>query len=130
MAAGTSGRGGDKLEGALTDLNISPAGWRVLDVGASTGGFTDCLLQRGAREAVAVDVGYGQFHWRLRQDPRVTLFERTNARYLTADQVGDGFDLVVIDVSFISLDLVFAGFASPFGAGRKNSGDGQASVRG
>lgn len=99
-------RGGKKLAGALEDLGVRADGLRALDVGASTGGFTDCLLRAGASEVVAVDVGYGQLHWRLRQDPRVTVLERTNARYLTPDQVGDLFDLAVIDVSFISLNLI------------------------
>jgi 23S rRNA (cytidine1920-2'-O)/16S rRNA (cytidine1409-2'-O)-methyltransferase len=99
-------RGGDKLAGALDDLGIDPAGWRCLDIGASTGGFSDCLLQRGAAAVVAVDVGYGQLHPKLRDDPRVRVFERTNARELTADHVaelGGPVDLVVIDASFISL---------------------------
>lgn len=99
-------RAGYKLEGALDDLGFRVKGMSALDVGASTGGFTDCLLQRGAEHVVAVDVGYGIFHWRLRQDPRVTLLERTNARYLTSEAAGDGFDLAVIDVSFISLTLI------------------------
>jgi len=99
-------RVGSKLEGAFDDLAVRAEGLRVMDVGASTGGFTDCLLQRGAREVVTVDVGYGQLHWRLRQDPKVKVVERTNARYLTPDQVGNPFDLVVIDVSFISLTLI------------------------
>ncbi|MFH1090469.1 MAG: TlyA family RNA methyltransferase [Pseudomonadota bacterium] len=99
-------RGGWKLEGALDDFGLKVEGFRVLDVGASTGGFTDCLLTRGAREVVAVDVGYGLMHWRLRQDPRVKLVERTNARYLTAAQVGQDFDLAVMDVSFISLEHI------------------------
>lgn len=104
--AGYVSRGGYKLEGALVDLDFDVQGLRVLDVGASTGGFTDCLLKKGASEIVAVDVGYGIFHWSLRQDPRVTLLERTNARSLTADQTGEPFDLAVIDVSFISLTLI------------------------
>lgn len=99
-------RGGLKLEGALNDLALKVEGLRTMDVGASTGGFTDCLLKRGAAEVTAVDVGYGLIHWRLRKDPRVTVLERTNARYLTPDQVGPPFDLAVIDVSFISLALI------------------------
>ena len=100
------GRGGVKLEGALADFSLNVAGARALDIGASTGGFTDCLLQHGAAEVTAVDVGYGQFDWRLRQDPRVRVIERTNARFLTPDLVGGPFSLVVIDVSFISLALI------------------------
>ncbi|MSU35740.1 MAG: TlyA family RNA methyltransferase [Pedosphaera sp.] len=99
-------RGGAKLEHGLDHFKISPAGMRVLDLGASTGGFTDCLLQRGAARVWAVDVGHGQLAWTLRQDPRVVVRERTNARHLTPDffaPEGDGFDLVVADCSFISL---------------------------
>jgi 23S rRNA (cytidine1920-2'-O)/16S rRNA (cytidine1409-2'-O)-methyltransferase len=101
-------RGGEKLAGALADLAIDPSGWRCLDVGASTGGFSDCLLQAGAREVVAVDVGYGQLAARLRADPRVRVLERTNARDLTADALPDGagIDLVTVDVSFISARLL------------------------
>ena len=99
-------RGGEKLTAALDDLGIDPTGLRCLDVGASTGGFTDCLLQRGAREIVAIDVGHSQMHSRLRLDPRVEVRERVNARHLEpADFEGD-FDLVVVDVSFISLALI------------------------
>lgn len=99
-------RGGGKLEGALEDLGVDVAGLACLDVGASTGGFTDCLLERGARSVVAVDVGRGQLHEKLRQDPRVALLERTNARHLTADALPGPVDLVVVDVSFISLRLL------------------------
>ncbi|MFH1134616.1 MAG: TlyA family RNA methyltransferase [Pseudomonadota bacterium] len=99
-------RGGFKLEGALDDFALDVTGLRCLDVGASTGGFTDCLLKKGAAEVVAVDVGYGLIHWRLRQDPRVRVVERINARSMTAAEVGADFDLAVIDVSFISLALV------------------------
>ena len=98
-------RGGDKLDHALTAFNLDVAGFRCADLGASTGGFTDCLLQRGASHVTAIDVGYGQIDVRLREDPRVTVVERVNARF---PQEGlRGLDLVVIDVSFISLDLVF-----------------------
>lgn len=97
-------RGGDKLEGALADLGLDPRGSACLDVGASTGGFTDCLLQHGARRVVALDVGHGQLHARLRQDARVDVRERVNARHLTADAFDERFDLVVVDVSFISVD--------------------------
>ena len=99
-------RGGDKLEGALADLGVEVRGLRCLDVGASTGGFSDCLLQHGAASVVAVDVGRGQLHEKLRQDPRVRSLERTHARELTPEQVGPDVDLVVIDVSFISLRQV------------------------
>jgi len=102
-------RGGHKLEGALTGFSLEVKGWRCLDLGASTGGFTDCLLQHGAREVVAVDVGHGQLHWRLRQDPRVIVHEGVNARDLAPyarDHFPDRFDLIVADVSFISLRKV------------------------
>ena len=99
-------RGGVKLAGALDALAIDVAGRLVLDVGASTGGFTDCVLQRGARAVIAVDVGYGQLAWALRNDPRVTVMERTNVRGLTADAIGGPVDLVVADLSFISLATV------------------------
>jgi 23S rRNA (cytidine1920-2'-O)/16S rRNA (cytidine1409-2'-O)-methyltransferase len=101
-------RGGFKLEGALNGFPLDVTGLRCLDLGASTGGFTDCLLQHGAREVVAVDVGHGQLHWRLRQDPRVRVYEGLNARDLSglADEKSKPFDLAVADVSFISLRLV------------------------
>jgi len=102
-------RGGHKLEGALRGFHLDVTGWRCLDLGASTGGFTDCLLQHGAREVVAVDVGHGQLHWRLRQDPRVRVFESVNARDLAAvaqEHFPGTFELIVADVSFISLRLV------------------------
>jgi 23S rRNA (cytidine1920-2'-O)/16S rRNA (cytidine1409-2'-O)-methyltransferase len=99
-------RGGTKLEGALEDLGISVTGRRCLDAGAGVGGFTDCLLQRGARSVVAVDVGYGDFDWRLRGDPRVRLLERVNVRTLDAAELGEPFDLIVADLSFISLVAV------------------------
>jgi 23S rRNA (cytidine1920-2'-O)/16S rRNA (cytidine1409-2'-O)-methyltransferase len=99
-------RGGVKLANALDAFGIDPAGRRALDAGASTGGFTDCLLQRGAEAVVALDVAYGELHWRLRQDPRVTVIERTNARSLEPDQLPFRPDLIVGDVSFISLTKV------------------------
>jgi 23S rRNA (cytidine1920-2'-O)/16S rRNA (cytidine1409-2'-O)-methyltransferase len=102
-------RGGHKLAGALEAferLGLSVAGRRCLDAGASTGGFTDVLLRRGAREVVAVDVGYGQLVWRLQQDPRVVVHDRTNVRELTRDLIGGPVDVVVGDLSFISLTLV------------------------
>ena len=100
------GRGGEKLAAGLDGFEISVGGVRALDAGASTGGFTDCLLQRGARQVVAVDVGYGQLHERLRGDPRVDLRERTNVRSLDAEAIGGPVDLVVADLSFISLRTV------------------------
>ena len=99
-------RGGLKLERALEHWRIDVTGKGCMDVGASTGGFTDCLLQRGAARVIAVDTGHGQIDFRLRTDPRVRLLEKTNARYLTRDQVTETVDLVVMDVSFISATLV------------------------
>ena len=99
-------RGGFKLEAALDAFSLDVKDRVLLDVGASTGGFTDCLLQRGAKRVVAVDVGYGQFHWKLRQDPRVVLLEKTNIRNLAPAMVKEDLDGAVIDVSFISLKLV------------------------
>lgn len=99
-------RGGEKLEGALADMGIEVTGLDVLDVGASTGGFTDCLLSRGAARVAAVDVGKGQLHWRLRKDPRVTAIEGLNARDLAAGDLPFRPGLAVLDVSFISLRKV------------------------
>ena len=99
-------RGGLKLERALDHWRIEVTARTCLDVGASTGGFTDCLLQRGAARVIAVDTGYGQIDFRLRQDPRVRLLEKTNARYLTREQLREVVDLVVMDVAFISATLV------------------------
>jgi 23S rRNA (cytidine1920-2'-O)/16S rRNA (cytidine1409-2'-O)-methyltransferase len=99
-------RGGVKLERALEHWKIAVAGKVCLDVGASTGGFTDCLLQHGAARVIAVDTGYGQMDFKLRQDARVRLLEKTNARYLTHEVVGTTVDLIVMDVSFISATLV------------------------
>ncbi|NGZ01740.1 MAG: TlyA family rRNA (cytidine-2'-O)-methyltransferase [Nitrospira sp. WS238] len=99
-------RGGEKLSAALDVSALALEGRVCLDVGCSTGGFTDCLLQRGAAKVYAVDVGYGQFDWRLRQDPRVVLIERTNIRYMARSAIPEPIDLVVIDVSFISLTKV------------------------
>ena len=96
-------RGGDKLAGALADFGVDPSGLDALDVGASTGGFTDALLAHGAAHVTALDVGYGQLAWPLRNDPRVTVVERTNFRTLSDDAFPAGFDLIVIDASFISL---------------------------
>lgn len=100
------GRGGEKLDAALHHFAIDVAGRRVLDVGASTGGFTDALLARGAREVVALDVGHGQLHPRLRGDPRVTVLERTNVRSATTEAIGGPADAVVADLAFISLTKV------------------------
>ena len=99
-------RGGLKLERALNHWNIDVKGKICLDVGASTGGFTDCLLQRGAARVIAVDTGYGQMDFKLRQDARVKLLEKTNARYVTREVIGEAVDLVAMDVSFISATLV------------------------
>jgi 23S rRNA (cytidine1920-2'-O)/16S rRNA (cytidine1409-2'-O)-methyltransferase len=97
-------RGGFKLAAALEAFGLDVCGWVVADVGASTGGFTDCLLQRGAGRVYAIDVGYGQLAWKLQQDPRVVVMDRTNARYL--DRLPEPVDLVTIDASFISLKLI------------------------
>lgn len=102
-------RGGEKLHHALHAFNINPANWTAMDLGASTGGFTDCLLQHGVQRVYAVDVGTGQLAWKLRTDPRVVVMERTNARHLTAWSFAPGFtpvDLITADCSFISLKLV------------------------
>ena len=129
-------RGGLKLAHALEVFQVSAEGLVAMDVGASTGGFTDCLLQHGARKVYAVDVGYGQLAWRLRQDPRVVVLERQNIRYLHREQVAEDIQLVTIDVSFISLKLVvpvLLTFLAPYGrlialikpqfeAGRENIG--------
>jgi 23S rRNA (cytidine1920-2'-O)/16S rRNA (cytidine1409-2'-O)-methyltransferase len=104
-------RGGEKLAAALDRFGLDPDGCRVLDAGASTGGFTDCVLQRGAAAVVAVDVGYGQLHERLRADPRVTVLDRTNVRELRPEDLGQPVDLVVADLSFISLRLVLGALA-------------------
>ena len=99
-------RGGLKLEKALRDFGVDPTGFVCSDSGASTGGFTDCLLQQGAKKVFAIDVGYGQLDWKIRSDPRVVVMERTNVRYVTPEQLGEPLDLSVIDVSFISLRIV------------------------
>ena len=99
-------RGGSKLERALDYWKINVVGKTCIDVGASTGGFTDCLLQHGASRVIAIDTGYGQMDFRLRQDPRVRLLEKTNARYLTHDLLGESADFVAMDVSFISAAIV------------------------
>ncbi|MEI9479702.1 MAG: TlyA family RNA methyltransferase [Deltaproteobacteria bacterium] len=97
-------RGGRKLEGALDAFAVDPGGMVILDVGASTGGFTDCVLQRGARKVYAVDVGYGQLAWKLRKDPRVVNLERRNIRYLKRQEVDEEVDFILIDASFISIE--------------------------
>jgi 23S rRNA (cytidine1920-2'-O)/16S rRNA (cytidine1409-2'-O)-methyltransferase len=99
-------RGGVKLEGAIKGFGINVEGKVCLDVGASTGGFTDCLLQHGAKRVYAVDVGWGQLHWKLRNDPRVICLEKKNIRYLPKEEIPEEVDLVTIDTSFISLKLV------------------------
>jgi len=99
-------RAGLKLEGALDQFRVDPRGKTCLDIGSSTGGFTQCLLERGAQRVIAVDVGTNQLDWKLRRDPRVVLLEKTNARYLTLEQVAMRSDLVTIDVSFISVTLI------------------------
>ena len=116
-------RGGLKLERALAHWNIDVRRKLCLDVGASTGGFTDCLLQHGAARVIAIDTGYGQMDFKLRQDPRVRLLEKTNARYLTADAIGETVDFMAMDVSFISATLVLpAVIESAFAAGAERSG--------
>jgi 23S rRNA (cytidine1920-2'-O)/16S rRNA (cytidine1409-2'-O)-methyltransferase len=97
-------RGGLKLEEALREFQLDPRGKVAMDIGASTGGFTDCLLQKGVEKVYAVDVGYGQLAWKLRQDPRVVNLERKNIRYLKPQEIGEKVDLVVIDTSFISVE--------------------------
>ena len=99
-------RGGLKLEKALRDFGVKPVDYVCSDSGASTGGFTDCLLQQGARKVFAIDVGYGQLDWKIRSDKRVVVMERTNIRYVTPEDLGEPLDLSVIDVSFIGLEIV------------------------
>ena len=102
------GRGGLKLEGALDHFQIDVAGKIALDIGASTGGFTDCLLQRGVAKVYAVDVGHDQLAWKIRNDPRVSVLEKVNARFLSNEQIPEPVDICVIDVSFISLTLILS----------------------
>ena len=97
-------RGGDKLEGALEAFGIDPKGMVVMDVGAATGGFTDCVLQRGAQKVYAVDAGYGQLAWKLQKDPRIMNLERRNIRYLKREEIQEETDLILIDASFISIE--------------------------
>jgi 23S rRNA (cytidine1920-2'-O)/16S rRNA (cytidine1409-2'-O)-methyltransferase len=111
-------RGGEKLAGALDAFALDVTGAVALDVGASTGGFIDCLLRRGARRVIGVDVGYGQLAWSLRQDPRVLVLERTNARLLRMTMLPERPDLATVDVSFISLALVLPAIAAVLSPGR------------
>jgi len=99
-------RGGNKLNKAILDFSISVKGKRAIDIGASTGGFTDCLLKHGAKEVYCIDVGYGQLAWKLQKDPRVVIMDRTNIRYLTPEKFEQLFGFATIDVSFISLEKV------------------------
>ena len=127
-------RGGLKLEKALEHWRIDLAGRVCLDIGASTGGFTDCMLQHGARRVVAVDTGYGQMDFRLRNDPRVRLLEKANARYLTRDAVGEDIDFIAMDVSFISATLVLpavvqSAFVRPAGTQEETSPSHAGTVR-
>lgn len=128
-------RGGLKLEAALTIFEVNPNGRVCMDVGTSTGGFTDCLLQHGAARVHAVDTGAGQIHWRLRTDQRVVLHEKTNARHLTGDVIGEPVSLIVCDVSFIGVSLLLPALAPlsdefivlvkpQFEAGREYVGEG------
>ncbi len=120
-----------KLEAALRHWEIDVTGKVCLDVGASTGGFTDCLLQHGARKVIAVDTGYGQIDFKLRSDERVRLLEKTNARYLKAEDVGEAIDLIVMDVSFISATLVLPAVVSAaraFGCSPVGGGAGKAAI--
>ena len=110
-------RGGEKLGGALESFDIDVSGQRIIDVGASTGGFTDCVLQRGAAHVVALDVGHGQLHPKLRYHPRVTVIERTNIRHADLAGLGAPFDLVVADLSFISLTVVAEPLVTAAGPG-------------
>lgn len=112
-----AGRGGDKLAAALDQFAVNVTGRTALDVGASTGGFTDVLLANGASTVTAVDVGYGQLVWRLRQDPRVTVIDRTNFRHVDVAEIGAPFDVVVVDVSFISVAMLAGRLAEAGHAG-------------
>jgi 23S rRNA (cytidine1920-2'-O)/16S rRNA (cytidine1409-2'-O)-methyltransferase len=110
-------RAGRKLAAALDHFDLDPGGWVCLDVGASTGGFTDCLLQRGAERVYAVDVGYGQLDYALRQDARVVVLERVNARYLDREAIPEPCDLITLDLSFISLTKVIPAVLQFLGRG-------------
>lgn len=109
-------RGGEKLAGGLKGLDVDPQGWICADIGCSIGGFTDCLLQQGVCRVYCVDVGYGLLDWKLRSDERVVVLERTNARYLSREQVPEPLDLAVIDASFISLQPLMAPLLPLFGS--------------
>ena len=122
-------RGGIKLDNAIEALGIDVSGRDCLDTGASTGGFTDCLLQRGAARVAALDVAYGQIDLRMREDPRVTVLERLNARSLAPADLPFRPDLATVDVSFISLTKVLPAIAACLDARRRGAGDGQAAVR-
>ena len=111
-------RGGLKLEKALRDFGVDPTGFVCSDSGCSTGGFTDCLLQQGASKVYAIDVGYGELNWKIRNDPRVVVMERTNIRYVTPEDIGEPLDLSVIDVSFISLRIVLPAIKNLLKEGR------------
>lgn len=110
-------RGGEKLAAGLQELHVNPAGMICADIGSSTGGFTDCLLQHGAARVYSVDVGYGLLDWKLRQDSRVVVLERTNARFLTVEHIPEPIDLAVVDASFISLELLLPPLIPLFGGG-------------
>ncbi|MBR5021063.1 MAG: TlyA family RNA methyltransferase [Oscillospiraceae bacterium] len=111
-------RGGLKLEKALRDFGVDPTGFVCSDSGASTGGFTDCLLQQGASKVFAIDVGYGQLDWKIRNDPRVVVMERTNIRNVTPEDLGEPLDLSVVDVSFIGLEIVLPAIRNLLKPGR------------
>ena len=113
-------RGGLKLKEALKEFNLNVEGIVALDVGASTGGFTDCLLQAGARKVYALDVGYGQLAWKLREDKRVVVIERTNIRYYNGAALNEQIDLAIIDVSFISLKIIIPSVLKFLGDGAQN----------
>jgi 23S rRNA (cytidine1920-2'-O)/16S rRNA (cytidine1409-2'-O)-methyltransferase len=136
-------RGGLKLEAAIKAFDIKPIGWVCADIGASTGGFTDCMLQNGAAKVYAIDVGYGQLDVKLRHDPRVVVMEKVNARHLDADKIQEKMDMITIDVSFISLKIVIPAITSliktdgyllalvkpQFEAGRKEIDKGEGVIR-
>ena len=123
-------RGGLKLEKAMEAFGLDLSGCVCMDIGASTGGFTDCMLQNGAAKVYAVDVGYGQLAWKLRQDPRVVCMEKTNIRYVTPDQIGEPLDFASVDVSFISLTKVLEPAKALLKRGSADGMSDQAPVRG
>ena len=122
------GRGGIKLEAALREFKLDVDGLLCIDVGASTGGFTDCLLQNGARRVVAIDVGHNQLDWKIRNDPRVEVREGVNARYLKPSDFDEQFDLATIDVSFISLTKILPAISAAADRGRSHRRADQAAV--